>query len=58
MKADKDMLEAMISDFSVLSEENKRKIIETTKFLVHTQNIKIPELLAENRTRQIAKRSK
>jgi len=47
MDADKEMLEAMVLDFSALSEENKKKIIETTELLVHTQEMVVPEILAK-----------
>ena len=48
MEAEKEMLEAMILDFSALSEENKKKIIETTELLVHTQNTAVPEIISKN----------
>ena len=36
---------AMIKDFSALSEENKKKVLDMTKFLVLTQNTIVPAML-------------
>jgi len=48
-KANK-MNETLKKDFSVLSEENKERVIEMIKFLIHTQNSIIPEkLYSENK---------
>ena len=43
-KADK-MNETLNKDFSILSHENKEKVIEMIKFLIYTQNSIIPEKL-------------
>jgi hypothetical protein len=43
-----NMNEELIRDFSVLTEENKKKAVEMTKFLVLTQNAIIPEMLTLN----------
>ena len=47
IETDKKLLKSLIVDFSVLSEKNKEKVIETTKFLIHAQNTAIPEMLAK-----------
>jgi hypothetical protein len=44
MGQDKD-IETLNTDFSTLTEKNKKNIIEMTKFLVLTQNTIVPELL-------------
>ena len=33
------------NDYALLTEENRKKVIEMTKFLVLTQNTIVPELL-------------
>jgi len=43
-----NMNEELIRDFSVLTEENKKKAVEMTKFLVLTQNAIVPEMLTSN----------
>ena len=43
-----NMNEELIRDFSVLTEENKKKAVEMTKFLVLTQNAIVPEMLTLN----------
>jgi hypothetical protein len=47
MEKDKEMAETLEQDFSVLNEENKKKIVEMTKFLVLTQNTIVPGFLEE-----------
>ena len=43
------MSETLNKDFSVLSKENKEKVIEMIKLLIYTQNTVIPEkLYSEN----------
>ena len=39
------MNETLNRDFSVLTFENKKKVVEMTKFLVMAQNTVIPEML-------------
>ena len=40
-----DISETLDNEFSALSEENKEKVLEMTKFLVFAQNDIIPEML-------------
>jgi hypothetical protein len=42
------MNETLNKDFSALTEENKKSIIDMTKFLVITQNAIVPNILNEN----------
>jgi hypothetical protein len=42
------MNETLNKDFSTLTEENKKSVIEMTKFLVITQNAIVPNILNEN----------
>lgn len=39
------MNEELISDFSVLTEENKKKAVEMARFLVLIQNVIVPEII-------------
>jgi hypothetical protein len=48
METDKERAEILEQDFSILNENNKKKIIDITKFLVLTQDIIIPGFLEEN----------
>jgi hypothetical protein len=45
MKETGNITKTLNSDFSVLTEENRKSAIEMIKFLVITQNTVIPELL-------------
>jgi tRNA 2-selenouridine synthase SelU len=47
MEADKEMIETLEQDFSILNESNKKNIIEMAKFLVLTQNRIVPGFLEE-----------
>jgi|LSQA01.1.fsa_nt_gi hypothetical protein len=47
MENDRAMVEALHKDFSVLTEQNRRKAIDMAKFLVLTQNAVIPTILTE-----------
>jgi hypothetical protein len=47
METDKEMMETLKQDFSILNERNKKKAIEMTKFLVLTQNTIVPGFLEE-----------
>jgi hypothetical protein len=47
MEADKEMTETLKQDFSILNENNKKKIVDMTKFLVLTQNTIVPGFLEE-----------
>ena len=42
------MNEELNRDFSVLTEENKKKAVEMARFLVLTQNAIVPEMLTLN----------
>ncbi|GHV39429.1 hypothetical protein AGMMS49546_11450 [Spirochaetia bacterium] len=42
-----DIIETLQKDFSALTEENKKNIIEMTKFLVITQNKVLPSMLEQ-----------
>jgi hypothetical protein len=48
MEADKEMTETLKQDFSILNENNKKKIADMTKFLILTQNTIVPGFLKEN----------
>jgi hypothetical protein len=48
METDEEMTETLEKDFSVLSDRNKKNIIEMTKFLVLTQDTVVPGFLEEN----------
>ena len=41
----KNINKELIRGFSVLTEENRENVIDMAKFLVHTQNTIIPEML-------------
>ena len=45
MKQAENMTDTLNKDFSALTEENKKKVLEMTKFLVLTQNTIVPEVL-------------
>ena len=45
MKDDGDSIQTLNNEFSVLTEENRKSIIEMAKFLIITQNNIVPELL-------------
>jgi len=45
MKEMVDTIQTLNNDFSALTEENRKSVIEMTKFLIITQNTIIPELL-------------
>jgi hypothetical protein len=45
MEQAEDMNETLNKDFSVLTEDNKKKVLEMTKFLVLTQKTIIPKIL-------------
>jgi hypothetical protein len=47
MKTDKEMIEILEQNFSMLDDSNRKKIIEMTKFLVFTQNAAVPAFLEE-----------
>jgi hypothetical protein len=47
MKTDKEMAEILRHDFSVLNENNRKNIVEMTKFLVLAQNTIVPGFLEE-----------
>jgi hypothetical protein len=48
METDKEMVEILEHDFSMLNETNRKNVIEMTKFLVLTQDTIIPGFLKEN----------
>ena len=50
MKQAENPFQTLNNDFSVLTEENRRSVIEMTKFLIITQNTIIPELLNPAKT--------
>lgn len=45
MKQDEDPVQTLKNDFSLLTEENRKSVIEMTRFLVITQNSIVPEFL-------------
>jgi len=45
MKQAENMPETLNKDFSDLTEENRKKVIDMIKFLVLTQNTIVPEML-------------
>jgi hypothetical protein len=47
METDKEMMEILEQDFSVLNENNKKKVVEMTKFLILIQNTIVPGFLEE-----------
>jgi hypothetical protein len=47
METDKEMTETLEKDFSILNEDNKKKVVEMTKFLVLTQDTIVPGFLEE-----------
>jgi hypothetical protein len=47
VEADKKMTETLNTGFLTLTAENKKKIVDMTKFLVLTQNTIIPGFLEE-----------
>ena len=44
-------IQTLNNDFSVLTEENRKSIIEMTKFLIITQNTIVPELLNHDKSK-------
>jgi hypothetical protein len=53
MKVAEDNLQTLNNYFYALNEENRKNIIEMTKFLIITQNSIVPELLNFNKNMQI-----
>jgi hypothetical protein len=47
MDTNKEMAEILRHDFSALNENNRKKVVEMTKFLVLTQNTIVPGFLEE-----------
>jgi hypothetical protein len=47
METDKEMRERLEQDFSILTESNRKNVVEMTKFLVLTQNTIVPGFLEE-----------
>jgi hypothetical protein len=47
MEEEKDLQETLNTDFSALTEKNKKSVLEMTKFLVLTQNAIVPSMLAD-----------
>jgi hypothetical protein len=45
MKKAENMANELNTDFSTLTDENRGKVLEMTKFLVLTQNTIIPEMI-------------
>ena len=45
MKQTENLSETLNKDFSALTVENRKKVLEMTKFLVLTQNTIVPEML-------------
>jgi hypothetical protein len=45
MKKAENMAKELNTDFSTLTDENRKKVLEMTKFLVLTQNTIIPEMI-------------
>jgi len=45
MKEVNNSIQTLNNDFSILTEENRKSVIEMTKFLIITQNSIVPELL-------------
>jgi len=45
MKELVDSIQMLNKDFSELTEENRKSVLEMTKFLIITQNTIVPELL-------------
>jgi len=45
MKELADSVQTLNKDFSELTEENRKSVLEMTKFLIITQNAIVPELL-------------
>jgi len=45
MKEVNNSIQTLNNDFSILTEENRKNVIEMTKFLIITQNNIVPELL-------------
>ena len=45
MKEVNNSNQTLKNDFSILTEENRKSVIEMTKFLIITQNNIVPELL-------------
>jgi hypothetical protein len=48
METNKKMVEVLRQDFAILSENNRKNVMEMTKFLVLTQNTIVPGFLEEN----------
>jgi len=42
------VMEVMNKDFACLSEENRRKVLDVTKYLALTQNTVVPAILQQN----------
>jgi len=53
MKEKINSIQTLNNDFSVLTEENRRSVIEMTKFLIITQNTIVPELLHPDKKQSI-----
>ena len=51
MKQMENPVQTLNNDFSVLTEENRKSVIEMTKFLIITQNTIVPELLKREKTK-------
>ena len=45
MNETENLTETLNNDFSALTDDNKKSVLEMTKFLVLTQNTIIPEML-------------
>jgi hypothetical protein len=45
METDKEMIKTLEQDFSALNENNKKNVVEMTKFLILTQNTIVPGFL-------------
>ena len=45
MNQSENLTETLNKDFSALTDDNKKSVLEMTKFLVLTQNTIIPEML-------------
>ena len=53
MKQSDIPVQTLNNDFSALTEENRKNVIEMTKFLIMTQNTIVPELLHFDKTNPI-----
>jgi hypothetical protein len=45
MNQTENLTETLNNDFSALTDDNKKSVLEMTKFLILTQNTIIPEML-------------